>query len=405
MKKPPHLGDTAAAGAAADLIQWIGYVVTTWWRGGPDYRERIEYFTSRTLLRGFRSVVGVCALLLGTMSAALLFVDQGPDPSASPHTVRLIQVGGAAVGLFWAVRWHAGTVPSERSAVAFVLTSTVSIAAVSWADADLMAGVAGLSAIALVATFTAFMLSPLHLVAQSAVSAGAIVLFVPPLVAEYGWVMTAVKFAMLAVVTVAVPACVQIGIAFLSQDAADSDSDPLTGVLNRRGFRRGCYRSVLQHATGRSQVPVALMVVDVNDFKTVNDALGHETGDAVLVRVAAVLRDVAPAAVVARVGGDEFAVALTGDIAADHAAIAKALHEEIGTVPVTAGAAVTASIGVALGAVRAHDREAVEALLAEADEAMYRAKRAARGEVVVTELRSPDDAGSGGTASLAGCED
>lgn len=404
MKKPPYLGDTAA-GAVADLIRWIGYVVTTWWRGGPDYRERIEYFTSRTLLRGFRSTVSVCALLLGSMSAALLLVDQGPDPSASPDTIRLIQVAGAAVGLFWAIRWHAGAVPSERSALAFVLTSTVSIVAVSWADADLMAGVAGLSAIALVATFTAFMLSPLHLVAQSAVSAGAIVLFVPPLVVEYGWVMTAVKFAMLAVVTVGVPACVQIGIAFLSQDAAESDSDPLTGVLNRRGFRRGCYRSILHHAAGRNHVPVALMVVDVNDFKTVNDALGHETGDAVLVQVAAVLRDVAPEAVVARIGGDEFALALTGDAAGDHAAIASCLYEEIGTVPVTAGTAVTASIGVALGTVRAHDREAVEALLAEADEAMYQAKRAARGEVVVTELRSPDDARSGGTASLAGGED
>ncbi|WP_158636018.1 GGDEF domain-containing protein [Tsukamurella sputi] len=401
MKKSPYLDDEAA-GAVAALSHWVGYVGTTWWRGGPDYRERIEYFTNRTLLRGFRSVVSVCALLLGAMSAALLFVDMGGSVSTSPDTARLIRAAGAAVGLFWAVRWQVGAVPSERCAGAFVLTSTMSIVAVSWADVELMAGVAGLSAIALVATFTAFMLSPLHLVAQSAVSAGALVLFVPPLVVEYGWVMTAIKFAMLAVVTVGVPACVQIGIAFLSQDAADSDSDPLTGVLNRRGFRRGCHRGILQHAAGRRRVPVAVMVVDVNDFKTVNDALGHDTGDAVLVRVAAVLRDVVPTAVVARIGGDEFAVALAGALAVDHASIADTLQREIGKVTVVEGAAVTASIGVALGTVRVDDRDGVELLLAEADEAMYRAKRAAHGEAVVTELRSPGEAGP---ASLAGGED
>lgn len=400
MKTSPRGGSTAVA--ARNLAWWVSHVRETWWRGGPDYDERIDYFTSRSLLRGFRVVVSACAALLGSISAALVLNDQVREFAVGRVTPSAVLVAGAALGLFWAVRWQLGAVPSERAALVFVLTSTVSIAAVSWTDAEIMAGAAGLSAIVLVAVFTAFMLSPGHFVAHSVVSGAAIALFVPPIVTEYGWVMAVIKAVMLAVVTIGVPACVQIGIAFLSQDAADSDTDPLTGALNRRGFDRASLRRVVDHGVGRGPVPVTVMLIDVDDFKAVNDELGHDSGDAVLVRVAGVLRTVSDGAVVARIGGDEFAVAVVGGTASDQLATAEHVRRAIDAIPVTGGTVVTASIGIAAATVAVHDRTAVDVLLAEADEAMYRAKRAADRDVVISDVepvRRTDP------TSLAGGED
>lgn len=397
---PPRRVRTAVA--VRNLAWWVSYVRETWWRGGPDYDDRIDYFASRSLLRGFRVAVSVCAVLLGSISAVLLLNYQTREFAACPAAPAAILVAGAVLALYWAVHWQLGAAPSERAALTFVLSSTISIAAVSWTDADIMAGAAGLSAIVLVAVFTAFMLSPWHFVAHSMVSVAAIALFVPPIAAEFGWPMASIKAVMLAVVTVGVPTCVQIGIAFLSQDAADSDTDSLTGALNRRGFGRASRRRVVEHAAGRGPVHLAVMLIDVDEFKVVNDELGHDIGDAVLVRVAEVLRTVSDGAIVARIGGDEFAVAVVGGTAPEHHATAERLRRAIETIPVTGGAVVTASIGMATTTVTAHDHTAVDVLLAEADEAMYTAKRADGRGVVINDGEAIRSAGP---TSLAGGED
>ncbi len=372
--------------AARNLSRWLAYVATTWWRGGPDYYERIEYFTSRALLRGFRGFLGACAAMFAAISLALLFVEHSKVLAGDSAISAGLQLLGAAVGLYWAVRWQVGVVPTERTAFIFTLTSTVAIVGVCWTDVEVMAGVSGLSVIVLVAVYTAFMLPPRHLVMQSVVTASAIALFVPPILAEYGPVMAAVKSALLLAITIVFPVGVQIGMAFLSDDATSSDSDPLTGALNRRGFRRETYRGVVRQASGRQYVPAALMVIDVNDFKLINDTLGHETGDAVLVRVADVLRDQADGAVVARIGGDEFAVAVAGGRTAQHVAMARRMHGAIEGITVRGDATVTASIGVAIGEVSVRDQHAVDVLLAEADEAMYQAKRADDESVVINNV-------------------
>ncbi|WP_232492370.1 sensor domain-containing diguanylate cyclase [Novosphingobium kaempferiae] len=82
-----------------------------------------------------------------------------------------------------------------------------------------------------------------------------------------------------------------------------AQSDPLTGLLNRRGFEA---RSVDVQAQGG-----ALLVIDVDNFKTINDCFGHQEGDRLLVALSEFLRDSLPAsAIAARLGGDEFAVLL-----------------------------------------------------------------------------------------------
>jgi len=158
---------------------------------------------------------------------------------------------------------------------------------------------------------------------------------------------------------------------------AKVDIDPLTELLNRRSFERELKRSVAY--VKRYATSAALVYLDLDGFKVVNDRHGHAAGDAVLKAVAAALvRHVRASDVVARVGGDEFVVLLWN--VSEPAAVAKAaaLERAIYSTPVRWGAStlvVGASAGVALiGAL-----DAPSDLLARADAAMYARKGERRG--------------------------
>ena len=147
-------------------------------------------------------------------------------------------------------------------------------------------------------------------------------------------------------------------------------TDELTGLFNRRHFHE---RLAAELARGRREdVPVALVLLDVDDFKRVNDRHGHPVGDKVLSIFAAVLRDhVRGADVVCRTGGEEFAVILPGadEAEAAHAAdrLVSAIREAAWPVPVP----MTASAGVA---VAPDDATTVAALFKAADDCLLAAK-------------------------------
>ena len=155
------------------------------------------------------------------------------------------------------------------------------------------------------------------------------------------------------------------------------DVDPLTDTLNRRGFERELKRSlayVKRYGTG-----AALVYVDLDDFKPVNDRHGHNAGDAVLKAVAASLvRGVRASDVVGRYGGDEFVVLLWNVRGPEAQAKARALETAVYATPVQWGSSslvVGASAGVALlGALDTPD-----GVLARADGAMYARKRERKG--------------------------
>ncbi len=153
--------------------------------------------------------------------------------------------------------------------------------------------------------------------------------------------------------------------------------DPLTNVLNARAFSHELAQELSRNR--RYGRPLALIYLDLDDFKSVNDAHGHATGDAVLRLVADAMRGaVRQADVVGRLGGDEFAVLMPetdGDVA--HAAATR-LVTGIRTV-FRGTPSVTASIGVlAVSGTEAGTDE----LLRKADQAMYAAKRAGKDRVV-----------------------
>jgi diguanylate cyclase (GGDEF)-like protein len=153
--------------------------------------------------------------------------------------------------------------------------------------------------------------------------------------------------------------------------------DPLTNVLNARSFARELAQELSRNR--RYGRPLALIYLDLDDFKRVNDAHGHATGDAVLRLVADAMRAAVRAAdVVGRLGGDEFGVLMPEtDPVVAHAAASR-LVAGIRTV-FRGTPSVTASIGVvAVAGTEAGSDE----LIRKADQAMYEAKRAGKDRVV-----------------------
>lgn len=160
---------------------------------------------------------------------------------------------------------------------------------------------------------------------------------------------------------------------------AETFTDPLSGLLNRRGFEeRGL---LLLERCGKANVPVALVLADLDHFKALNDRHGHAAGDRVITDFAVKLRTATGARGVAgRIGGEEFAVLLPlADLAAARlfAEAIRTLYSSGSVDGLPPGTKVTASFGVAARS----GREGLEPLMRRADEALYKAKRNGRDSV------------------------
>ena len=149
-----------------------------------------------------------------------------------------------------------------------------------------------------------------------------------------------------------------------------ADYDPLTGVINRGAFEQ------LHKALKQRAIPIALMIVDVDKFKGVNDRYGHVIGDKVLQKVAGILkRNFRPQDFVARIGGDEFAVIMT-DIGSEQESAVQEKVEKMNRelrAPKDGLPAVSLSVGAALSRNGFPDD-----LYQKADSAPYRVKENGR---------------------------
>lgn len=168
-----------------------------------------------------------------------------------------------------------------------------------------------------------------------------------------------------------------------SEAEARALTDALTGLANRRALDAELARECALAARGGP--PFALLHLDLDFFKAVNDTLGHAAGDHVLAAAANILRaECRKSDTVARVGGDEFVVILRGESDRDHAArVAARIIAELERPILFEGqpCRISGSIGVVLSAAYAVPEP--EKMHADADEALYAAKRAGRGKGVV----------------------
>lgn len=172
----------------------------------------------------------------------------------------------------------------------------------------------------------------------------------------------------------------------LEQDALQREmgeqarTDPLTGLFNRRAFLEELPRHL--DRLDREDECGTLMFVDLDNFKPVNDRLGHETGDLVLTATARMLRNlVRPTDLVARLGGDEFAIWMNG---ADHMTAAERAEQLRINAPraleeIAPGLEAPISMSIGIASRPAGSRESIESVMRRADMAMYAVKRSGRG--------------------------
>ncbi|MDO6589246.1 diguanylate cyclase response regulator [Loktanella sp. D2R18] len=164
-------------------------------------------------------------------------------------------------------------------------------------------------------------------------------------------------------------------------------TDPLTGLFNRRYVDPHLAR-MAQHAQ-MSGDAMAVMMVDIDHFKSINDTYGHAAGDKVLKQLAKRIKDnIRAVDMLARVGGEEFLVALPDTTAAQAQMTANRILSLINSTPFDIGEAhpplpVTISVGVAISRAKQTKNPRAETICAQADAALYAAKSAGRDQVAM----------------------
>ncbi|VVD60197.1 GGDEF domain-containing protein [Pandoraea anhela] len=201
---------------------------------------------------------------------------------------------------------------------------------------------------------------------------------------------TPLNVLFLGMATLTLP-CLSVGMVLLAHDRLSdrmerlATFDDLTGVLARRAF---IARAEALAARTATQLPLSIAILDIDDFKSVNDRYGHAAGDFALARVASLIsRSVRPDDVVGRIGGEEFAVLLPGATKEEAARLVDRLREVVANsgscVP---DREVVPTLSAGVGAFGEGDTLAT--VMASADAALYAAKARGRNCVVVAQDRN-----------------
>jgi len=158
-----------------------------------------------------------------------------------------------------------------------------------------------------------------------------------------------------------------------------SSRDALTGLANRRSFEVALGREIDRVA--RSGEPALLLMLDIDHFKRVNDTHGHGAGDLVIKAVAASLLEcVRPMDLVARTGGEEFAIVLPNCAPAFGETVAERIRRRVAQMPITFGAEAPLRVTISIGGAFAPQwvRSAAPLWMERADQQLYRAKAQGR---------------------------
>ncbi|MBF6328998.1 sensor domain-containing diguanylate cyclase [Nocardia transvalensis] len=350
-------------------------IFRAWARDRVDYDSMVRTLESHAALAPMKTMIGsggIVMLLITVLAAA------SPTGQTGPVGLTQAAVAATLAGL-WTLRWWLFPWPREGESLMWVALVDLLITANNMSVSDRLLGALGIVLLvttgAYVAIFHGTRMLGLHLV-WSLLS---IVVVTAMMVLGHGHGAGDIPlgvgtFLANIVVLIVVLPVVQFFNWLVWLDAL---SDPLTGLLNRRGLDSQAQRFF--GPDGRGDVYV--VTLDLDRFKSVNDTFGHSTGDEVLVRTADCLRAASPSgAVVARTGGEEFAVVgrLCGQTVDAVAERLRHAIEAMADLPV----AITASVGAA---VCEPTRAAISRkdLFCRSDSAMYRAKSLGGNTVVV----------------------
>lgn len=195
------------------------------------------------------------------------------------------------------------------------------------------------------------------------------------------WLVVSISDALICAMT-AVGVFAVIASDVMDEIRTDALIDTLSGLFNRRGFEPRALRALEKRSVGN---PPAMILADLDHFKSINDLFGHSGGDLIIRRFSEVLKQKAPGdAIMARLGGEEFAVMLPSIASTSALQLAEELRtafKQIAFDAVAGEARPTASFGVAV----AREDEGLPSLTERADRALYKAKSSGRDCVQIAE--------------------
>jgi diguanylate cyclase (GGDEF)-like protein len=341
-----------------------------WWGQSEHYDWLTSYLAARGLLAFSRwGVAGVTAAL-ALIPLAMSRSPSGPDHLATAVVSAVVTVCALAMAALWAARW-----PSRAQSKLFSVVTSCLIALACLAQSDPLASLGGSMAFAVLGGYIAFFHTTPYMAFNFVVASATTVISAARLIATSADVALAgCAAALILSLNISVPLAIQILVHALGADVSAADRDPLTGLLNRRAFRRAVVNLIARHRS--TDTFLTIIMIDLDRFKQLNDSLGHAAGDAALIAVAAALRDNCRAtSAIGRVGGEEFLIADTFTTSSPDD-MTRRLCDSIAAIPYP----FTASIGTCSAALRdippQSQLRSIANLVNGADAAMYAAKRA-----------------------------
>ncbi len=342
------------------------------WRLRPSHYDWLSgYLRARRMTGPVRLTMAVIAGSLVVSLLVLLLSSDGPHGSVAVAMTWIAAGGGVAGVLLWSWRW-----PTQRQSQMFACVSNGSVALACLAHPNPLASLTGCIAFAIFGAYIALFHSTALVLYNFAVAAGVGLTAAVRLAASGHPGLAVVDLFLVILINIAMPLAIQLLVRALGVDLLHAARDPLTSLLNRSAFFQLALELLTERDGAAGYLVVAL--VDLDNFKAINDTHGHHVGDIALVAVARALSAAAgDTAVIGRSGGEEFLVA---DLSAteDTTPFADRICQTIAELPV----AVTASVGTVCAPITGHPYDDGHAhhllghLVVMADHAMYRAKRA-----------------------------
>ncbi|MCV7430667.1 GGDEF domain-containing protein [Mycolicibacterium bacteremicum] len=311
----------------------------------------------RRLLRSAQFIMVLIAASSALVPLSHLIIPRHLSPAALAVSVASV-VFTIVMTTFWCRSW-----PTRRGSEAIALIGATFIAWWSLVQPAPGVGALACSALAVTGAYLAFLHSPRSLLINLALATVVAVIVARRLAAETDVATAVSAFWVIWFMNTTLPIAVRGMSRAMGIYATRADEDGLTGLLNRRAFEESVGR--LRRADPRAGL--AVLMVDIDDFKRINDTFGHAAGDRVILAVAAALREHTPdRSAICRAGGEEFLVAVAEPAAAQD--VAAAVCAAVAGLPEQ----VTASIGIAETVT---GDETLAHLIGGADAAMYLAKR------------------------------
>lgn len=349
----------------------FGGLIRAWWNEPVAYANQVQYFTKRSMAKTIQVAIGIGTGLDGIASLVLL------QPFASNSVAGVAMAMFAVLQIAWGLAWCFLPWPSRSFSLAFVASADVAIAAVVLLDGSWLFALFGWYFFTMMSVYVMFFDGPKVAVGHALWVILTTCLFVA---GASPAALDKAELAVLALVwvvpMVAAPLGIQCGIWAMRNDAYEAVTDPLTGLLNRRGLHLHIGDLLRDNITADAEVDV--MVIDLDRFKDVNDAFGHPVGDKVLVRTARRIKAaVRGSALVARVGGEEFVVidlADSGQTERDSDRVRDAIAAPADPV-ITASVGVTSVAITDFAAPGLDSLTVLDTIIERADSAMFDAKR------------------------------